>query len=139
MTPVRLTQRDFLILALELVTLSLVLQIKCIQFHPMQPWLGSVDEAGAVSVWNLSTRQQIYETKLSTPDDVTAEDFMLQQAAEKEKDFFGAHSSKVRFSHFIWLGRSSVIMELTFAVVASKISATSECTTIVLETHHSMP
>lgn len=76
---------------------SVVVQVKCIQFHPMQPWLASVDEAGAVSVWDLSARQQIYETKLSTPDDVTIEDFMLQRAAEKEKDFFGAHTSQVSF------------------------------------------
>ena len=74
----------------------LLLQVKCIEFHPMQPWLGIADEDGNISVWDLHTQQLVYESKLATPDEVTFEDAMLQRAAEKEPDYFGPQLSHVR-------------------------------------------
>ncbi len=77
----------------------LLLQVKCIEFHPMQPWLGIADEDGNISVWDLHTQQLVYESKLATPDEVTFEDAMLQRAAEKEPDYFGPQLSHVRTHH----------------------------------------
>jgi len=71
------------------------LQVKCIEFHPMQPWLAIADKGGNVSVWDLTTKQLVYETTLGTPDDVAMQDALLQRAAEKEADFFGPHTSQV--------------------------------------------
>lgn len=37
----------------------------------------------------------VYETSLGTPDDEALQDAMLQRAAEKEPDYFGAQLSQV--------------------------------------------
>ena len=72
------------------------MQVKCIEFHPMQPWLAIADKGGNVSVWDLKTEQLVYETTVGTPDDVAMQDALLQRAAEKEPDFFGPQLSQAR-------------------------------------------
>jgi WD40 repeat protein len=79
-----------------IVSLSLCLmQVKCIEFHPMQPWLAIADKGGNVSVWDLKTEQLVYESTVGTPDDVAMQDALLQRAAEKEPDYFGPQLSQV--------------------------------------------
>ena len=73
-----------------------MVQVKCIQFHPMQPWLAIADKGGNVSVWDLKTEQLVCETTVGTPDDIAMQDALLQRAAEKEPDYFGPQLSQVQ-------------------------------------------
>lgn len=82
-------------LVLVLTLDAVILQVKCIEFHPMQPWLAIADKGGNVSVWDLKTEQLVYETTVGTPDDVAMQDALLQRAAEKEPDYFGPQLSQV--------------------------------------------
>ena len=61
----------------------------------MQPWLAIADKGNNISVWDLKTKQLVYESTLGMPDDVALQDALLQRAAEKEADYFGPHLSQV--------------------------------------------
>mmetsp|Transcript_12197 Transcript_12197/g.36597 ORF Transcript_12197/g.36597 Transcript_12197/m.36597 type:complete len:1238 (-) Transcript_12197:225-3938(-) len=89
-------------------------KVKCIEFHPMQPWLGIADEAGNVSVWDLHTQQLVYETKLATPDEVTFEDAMLQRAAEREPDYFGPHLSHAMHPPKVKVSSGAAVKDMQF-------------------------